>query len=186
MGTKVVLRDVQIAFPEVFTAKEFKGTLSYSCKFLLEKGSKNEQNIDAAIQAEASAKWGARAVQKLKQFSGIPTQDCLIDGDTRDTNGYAGHTVLTAKRSEKAGRPVVVNRNKAPLMPADGKIYSGAVCNGTVEIWMQDDDNAGKRCTLINLQFVRDGEAFGGAAPATDDGLDDLGFEEDLEDDDLA
>lgn len=182
MTTKVTLKNVRISFPDVFKPNEFKGKRSYRCKFLLEKGSENLKAISDAIKAEATEKWKAKAPQKLAQFKGSAQQNCLIDGDNSEVEGFAGHMILTANRAEKSGPPVVVDRYKKPLTESQGKIYSGCYCYGNVEIWAQDGENPGIRCTLINLQFYKDGESFGGAAPASADGLDDLSFEDDGED----
>jgi len=110
---------------------------------------------------------------------------CFTDGDSKDYNGYADNFALVATRSQDAGRPVVVDRSKHPIAASDGKIYSGCYVNGTVEIWAQDNSfGKGIRATLVNVQFVKDGESFGGVTSATDADLDDLGFDED--EDDLA
>jgi hypothetical protein len=70
------------------------------------------------------------------------------------------------------------------LSAEDGKIYSGAWVNGIVEIWAQSNSYGNAiRATLVTVQFVKDGDSFGGAAPASAEGLDDLGADFDDEDD---
>ncbi len=64
-----------------------------------------------------------------------------------------------------SARPVVCNRDRSPLTKADGKPYGGAYVNLKVDVWAQDN-NYGKRINakLLVVQFVADGEAFGGGA----------------------
>jgi hypothetical protein len=108
-----------------------------------------------------------------------------VDGNTKAYNGYVGNWAITATRNQDTGAPIVVGRGgiKDPLTAADGKIYSGCYVNGTIEVWAQDN-SFGKalRATLVNVQFVKNGESFGGAAPASAANLDELAFEEDEED----
>jgi hypothetical protein len=37
-----------------------------------------------------------------------------------------------------------------------------------VDLWCQPKPNAGIRCTIMTVQFVKDGDAFGGARPSED------------------
>jgi hypothetical protein len=181
MGTRVVIRNVPISFPEVFEAKTYKESTAYSCKFLLDKSSENYKNVAEAIKKEAVARWADKAAKKVEAMKSNPIQTCIIDGDSKEYNGYADRWVLTAKRKERDGAPAVVDRSKQPLAPNSGKIYSGAICNGVVDIYCQAGDNPGIRCALISLQFVKDGENFSGSSCVTVDDLDDLGFEEDTD-----
>lgn len=183
---KVVIRNARLSFPDLFEAVQYQnqGPFNYRCTYLVPLDSQSRKDSDAAIKQVADDKWGAKADGILKTIRAAG-KICFSDGDAKEYNGYAGNWALTATRGQDSGRPVVVDRAKNPLTAADGKIYSGCYVNGTVEIWAQDN-SFGKaiRATLVNVQFVKDGESFGGAAPANDSDLDDLGFEED--DDDLV
>ncbi len=183
---KVVVRDARLSFPDLFEAVQYQnqGPSNFRATFLVPADSKSKKEIDAAIKQVASDKWGAKADGILKTATAAG-KTCFQDGNTKEYNGYADNFALVATRGQDAGRPVVVDRKKAPLNASDGKIYSGCYVNGTVEIWAQDNSfGKGIRATLVNVQFVKAGESFGGAAPATDDDLDDLGYEEDTDDDD--
>lgn len=182
---KYIVRNARLSFPDLFEATQYQnqGPFTYRCTFLIPSDSPAKKEIDVVMKQVAADKWGAKADSILK--NAIATQKvCFLDGDSKEYNGYAGNYALVATRNADAGRPVVVDRAKNPLTASDGKIYSGCYVNGTVEIWAQDN-SFGKaiRATLVNVQFVKDGESFGGAAPATASDLDDLGFEEDEEDD---
>ncbi len=54
--------------------------------------------------------------------------------------------------------------DKTALTEADGRIYAGCYVNFNVDIWAQDGQYTGIRCSLNGVQFVKDGDAFGGAA----------------------
>jgi len=183
---KLVIRDARLSFPDLFEPVQYQnqGPFNYRATFLIPKASPMKKAVDAAIKQVAAEKWGAKADAILKAaIAGGKT--CFTDGDSKDYNGYADNFALVATRSQDAGRPVVVDRSKHPIAASDGKIYSGCYVNGTVEIWPQDNAfGRAIRATLVNVQFVKDGESFGGATIATDDDLDDLGFDED--EDDLA
>lgn len=177
---KYVIRNARLSFPDLFEAVQYQnqGPYNYRATFLIPADSAVKKEIDAVIKQVASEKWGAKADGILK--TAIATQKtCFLDGNLKDYNGYADNYSLVATRGADSGRPVVVDRAKNPIAASDGKIYSGCYVNGTVEIWAQDN-SFGKaiRATLVNVQFVKDGESFGGAAPANDNDLDDLGYEE--------
>lgn len=183
---KVIIRDARLAFPDVFEAVQYQGQgpFQYRSTFLIPAGDKQKTDMDAVIEQVAKDKWGAKAEAILKQIFAAGNKCCWVNGDSKAYNGYAGNWALTATRNQDDGRPLVVDRGKNPIAASDGKIYSGAYVNGIVEVWAQDN-SFGKaiRATLSTVQWVKDGESFGGAAPASADGLDDLGS--DYDDDDL-
>ena len=191
MATKITLKEIRLSFPEVFVPKQFKDNLSYSCSYLIPKGSELLKQVEASMLEAAELTWPGKGAKKLLSFTGN-NQRCLTDGDLKDSEISAGFMVLKANRSPKAGKPMVVDRAKNAdgswqhLSESDGKIYSGVYGNSTVEFWAQDGENPGIRCTLINVQFAKHAQAFGGGSPVSDEGLDDLGYDGDDEDDDLA
>jgi hypothetical protein len=181
--TQVVLRNVRLSFPDLFEAKQFQGQgpFSYRASFLMEPDSDNKKKLDAAIKEVAVAKWAAKADGLLAGILPNGQKCCLVDGNTKTYNGYAGNFALSSTRDQTAGKPKVVDRNKSvELTAADGKLYGGCYVNAVVDIWAQDNQ-FGKaiRATLVTVQFVKDGESFGGAVPASADALDDLDFEDD-------
>lgn len=177
MATQLLLKDVRCSFPVVFNAEPFDEDSEprYSCKFLLPKGSEVSKMVDAAIMAEAKAAWPDDWQEKLESFKGNPQKTCVINGDSKKTEGYAGNIVLSSYRKEDAGRPGVVDLKKSPITKADGKIYSGCHLNGSIEIWAQRKGKyIGIRATLLAVQFFRDGEAFSGGGTPNLDVFEDL------------
>jgi hypothetical protein len=170
---KVKLANVRLSFPDLFKAVQYQGEgpFNYRAQFLVEPGSANHKAIEAAIKEVAKAKWAAKADAILKSIAGNSQKYCYIDGDTKEYDGYAGMMALSTTRQQEKGRPLIIDQQKNPLTEADGKPYAGCYVNASVEFWAQDN-SFGKaiRCTLLGVQFAKDGDAFGGgAAPSADD-----------------
>lgn len=133
------------------------------------------QVIDQAIKQVAAERWKDKGAQILAANEGIPQKHCFIDGVKRSYEGYDGMWALSATRPQEKGRPSVLDQNKNPLTAVDGKPYAGCYVNASVEFWPQDNAH-GKavRCSLNGVQFLRDGDAFSGGAPASPDDFDAL------------
>ena len=86
----------------------------------------------------------------------------MRDGDEVEYDGYAGCFSLKASTKK---RPIVVNKDKTPLVEEDGKPYGGCYVNATVDFWVQNNAY-GKRVnsTLLAVQFFKDGEPFADGA----------------------
>jgi hypothetical protein len=102
------------------------------------------------------------------------------DGDLKDFNGAAGHMIVSATRALKDGPPKIVGRDgKTIITESSGLIYSGVYVNMSIDVWAQDNKfGKGIRAGLVAVQFVKHGEAFGGAAAATSDDFEDIGFDD--------
>jgi len=197
MSELVMLKNVRIAFANnVFTPKENPGGgAHYKVAAIIEPGSEHQKLLQAALKRAAQTKWAEKADgilrklaadRKLCYSSKSPTNE---EGDVY--NGFEGDAgVLNASRNttkaEKAGAPLVIGagvNGKAPITKADGKIYSGAYVNLSVDIWAQDNQH-GKRLNadFRGLQWVSDGEALGGdgAAPTSADEFEEMDRSEEL------
>lgn len=171
----IQLKNVRLSFPDLFVAKPIDDSPpAFGCNFLMPPDDVNVTIINGAMDEAAEAKWGAKGAGILAQLKKAD-KVCLHDGDAKDYDGYAGNLFLSARRREEDGRPLVIDRNKAPLVAADGRPYSGCYVMASVEIWGQDN-SFGKRinATLRAVQFYKDGDAFSGSKPATTDEFEDL------------
>lgn len=178
MGTNinqtVKLRNVRIAFANIFTARKVNesdpGEPSYSASFLMDKnteeGKANIEAVRAAMNLAYKQQWPENG-PKLK-----PNQVCLRDGDDETYAGFAGNMYVSARTRR---RPTVVNRDKSPITESDDLVYSGCVVNAILRIWPQDN-NFGKRlnCSLEAVQYVSPGERFGAKAVDVSSEFDDL------------
>ena len=182
---KVSVTSVRLGFPALFEPKAVAGSDEprYSAAFPIEPGSANAKACAAALIATAKEKWGAKAdgiLKELKAKGRVCYREDPLSKDGEVYDGFEGMHTLNA--SNKA-RPLVIDRMKQPLTAADGKPYGGCYVNASVEFWAQDNQY-GKRinASLKGVQFVKDGDAFGGGAPASPDDFDDLGVEETADD----
>jgi hypothetical protein len=183
MSTRVHLKNVRIAFPKLFKAEPFEagGEPRFTASFLIPKGSELEKAVEAAIVAEAQAKFGKTWEKSLMAIRPVPNKCAWQDGDLSKYESNEGHMILNAVRKEKDGRPLLLDRDKTPLTKDDGRIYAGCYVNASVDVWAQTGQYSGIRCSLNGVQFVKDGDAFGGAARVSDDEFEDLGVDEEAD-----
>ncbi len=178
---KVMLKNVRISFPDLFEAKSFDGKqeAKYGAQFLIEKEGESYDKIVKAMQEAAKEKWGKQWEKALASLNKAD-KTFLNDGDDKDYDGYADRYYVSAKSKT---RPTVIDSDKTPLDSSDGKPYSGCYVNAALEVWAQDNQ-WGKRvnCTLRGVQFVKDGDPFGGSSPAGVDEFDAFETEDDEED----
>ncbi len=179
---KVLIKDVRGAFLSLFEAKTVggEGDPRYSGAFVVEPGSTNAKALAAALVAVAKEKWAAKAEGVLKDLKGKGRVCYREEPLSKDGEVYEGFEGMHSLNASNKARPLVLDRDKTPLTAADGKPYSGSYMNVSLEIWAQDN-NFGKRinATLKGVQFVRDGDSFGGGAPASPDDFEDLAVGED-------
>lgn len=181
--------DVYLSYPHLFepyrpkrvdidpaTGKPKKG--KYGAKFCFHK--KNPQNVKDAKAIHAKIVEMSKTV--LKQS--LPADRyCLRDGAqlTEDMHEYY---VLSASDDVA---PTVVDRRRRPVTAEDDLFYAGCKVNATVRLWVQNNQDYGKRINsnLIGLQFVEHGERWGGRArPNVEDIFDDISDQ--FEDDEYA
>lgn len=182
MTSKVLLKDVRIAFcSSLFEPEQYqgKGVFRHSATFLIAPGSANDKAVQAAILAEATAKWPKAPQKQIDGMKGNANKFCYQSGDLKDYSGFEGMMSLASHRKQTDGAPGVFDRDKSPLGPNSGRPYGGCYVNAVVELYGQDGENSGMRCGLTSVQFFRDGDSFGGASKASSDDFEDLGVEED-------
>lgn len=187
---EVMLSNVRLSFPDLFEARSFeqgKGPLKYRASFLMEPNSANHKNILKAAQEVAKEEWKDKAPAILKAASEDSKLKLLVDGNSKEYDGYAGMIVVSATRDSTKGRPLVIDKDKSPLTQTDGRPYGGCYVNAKIDLWAQNN-KWGKciRASLLAVQFAKDGDAFGaGTATADPDEFEDLsdtGGGEDLSD----
>lgn len=177
----VMLKNVRLSFPHLFrpqASKDEGGTPKFNCSFLMDPatphGKANIAKLKAAIEFAQNEKWAG----KVK----VPgDKRCLRKGNDPETGEakYDGYDQMIFCSASNSVRPLVIDRNRAPLIEADGKPYGGCYVNAKVNIWAQDN-KFGKRinASLEAVQFYTDGERFG-AAPTDSDEFDEYGDDDD-------
>lgn len=180
---EVILKNVRLSFPALFEPKTIADSDSakYSAAFLFDKKSPNYKALQDAEAKVVKEKWGGKAEAIYK---GIVTagKQLVRDGDTKAE--YAGYEGNYFVNSSNAARPTVVDGQRAPLTSADGKPYGGCYVNAIIDVWAQDNQY-GKRvnASLMGVQFVKDGDAFGAGGVASADQFDIVEEDADAEDD---
>ena len=159
---KIKLQNVRLSFPSLFTTATFGGddTGKYEATFILDKV--EHASAIAQIKAESDR------IQKEDIKAKVAGDKlALKDGDETDRPELQGK--MTIKASTKK-RPLVINRDKTPLVESDNVVYSGCYVNGIISLWGQNNQ-WGKRvnASLDGVQFAKDGEAFGAAGTSVDE-----------------
>lgn len=174
----IKLQNVRLAFSQnLFKPgamnNDPKAEPAYSSTLLIPKNDPQVAMIREAIEKVAAEKWSAKASQILKGLI-AENKVCLRDGDNKEQyEGFAGCVYIQARNKQA---PMVLNRDKTPLQEKDGRPYAGCYVNASIDIWPQDN-SYGKRINakLRWVQYVKDGDAFTGSAPPSEDEVDDLG-----------
>lgn len=181
---KVVLKNVRVAFPSLFEPDSIDGgDERYGAKFIFEPKSPNTKLVRDAMNAVALEKWekkGAATLAALKKKDKL----CLKEEPYANKDGepYDGFDGAFWVSTSNEAMPSIKDRNNAQLTAKSGKPYAGCYVNIVVDIWAQDN-KFGQRINakLLGVQFVKDGDAFGGGARFSDDDFDDLGVDEEGE-----
>ena len=152
------------------------GKTMYSC--ILRVYDKAEwAKIEAGKRAACQKKFGVDADKKLKKINGNP--NCCLLREPDDDDSYK---FMKATRKPEDGCPKLIDRAKNGVPQSAGLFVSGAEVFALVSFWAYDNQSTGVGATVLGLQWVKEGEPFGGAPIASDDdfdALDDTGDEVD-------
>lgn len=175
---KVILSGVRLSFAKIWRAEQVngQGKPKFSASFIIDPKSANAKILREACIAVAKDKFGAKwetIFKELKKTDKV----CYREGPKTNQSGevYEGYAGMHFVNASSETRPAIRDRDKSQLTEEDGKPYSGCYVNAILDIWPQDNQ-FGKRvnATLKGLQFVKDGDAFSGGAPVTEEDFEDL------------
>lgn len=189
---KVKLPGARLSFARLFVPKSFREGQPerYEGTFLLDPSNKKHAKVIDDIIAQAEdvivKTYGKKVPAKLSFCFGYADGDDMkiagktVRSEIKEYDGYEGMFYISSSNRQ---RPPVVDRDRTPLVEADGRPYSGCYVNGSITLWGQDNEY-GKRinANLRAVQFVADGEAFGVKPVDADEEFDEI--EDDLDDDD--
>ncbi len=189
MSTKVMLKNVRLAFPSLFEAKAIgDGKPRFSAAFPILPNSENAKACEAAMVEAAKEKWKDKAPLILAELIKKDRVAFKKFALSKDGVVYEGFNDMYTVNAANKVRPLVLNNDKTPLTEADGKVYAGCYVYAQIEFYAQDnkDPGIGKRINgvLKGVQFYRDGDAFSGGTPASPDEFETL--EEGAQAEDLA
>lgn len=183
----VILKNVRLSYPDLWKAGKpmNEGDVpKFGGQFIFPEGSDAANTAKAALTAAAQETFGANwqaivgAMEKSKKCLRRGNDNLTKDGAIRD--GYADNLYVVARNKVQ---PLIIgprrdaSGNFPRLTEAGGKPYGGCYVNVKVDIKaMKAKEKIPNQiyASLLTVQFVSDGEAFG-AAPGTADGFDDCG-----------
>ena len=180
--TRFRIDNVRVDWPNLFKGEQFQGEGKFRCGATLIIDGVHPQlaQVNKAIEEAAKIKFKDKAPAALKAAR-AKDKICLRDGDlkTKAPEGYQGNWVLSAncqggETEAECAKPTVydANRNKV-TDPKDNPIYRGCYVNALVEFYGDSRFGEAINCTLVGIQFRKDGDAFG-SAPARADDFDDV------------
>lgn len=204
---EVILKRVRLSFPNLWKPGDPKtndkgeviaGKFGGHGIFL--RDSEPGKAALAAFNEVSKQKWGTNWQNVVKALSKdkkcIRIGDLMLDRSGAIRNGYAGHLYLVANNKAKPaiaahkfynGKPVLIGedglgyQNGSVIDPGFEiiKPYGGCYVNMKVDIYAMDKTGQGKsiNASLLAVQFVDHGEAFGGGGPGTADGFGEEEFE---------
>ena len=182
MAQEIIVKNVRIAFPDLWTPRAFQGEGAprYGAKFPIEQGSDNDKLIGNALVREAQAKWKDQAKTVLEDLLARDrtcyVRRTILTKEGKPVNGFDDMFALSASADASKGqKPLVVDRKLQPLSAESGVIYGGCRVDAKLSIWAQDN-KFGRRlnCQLLVVQFRADDDAFGAGAPPNVNGMDAL------------
>lgn len=158
---KCITPEFRVSFPAVIKAKAFEDQeAKFSVTMLFPKKVSLKLLKDAHDNAR-NEKWGT---DPKKWPKGLRSP--FRDGDEKeDTTGYAGHIFVKASSKNQPG---LVNQSLQPILN-ERDFYAGCYARAEIIAFAYDTKgNKGVSFALMNIQKLRDGEAFSGHKAAED------------------
>ena len=185
MSDALYLSNVRLSFPKLIEATAAQGQPNSPKKFgadlIMPPNHPDFARVMEAIGKLASDKWKEQAPQVLQMIQNDRRLRCWGNGSEKikkltmkPYEGYQDMVYFTTSMNEdrppvmvrsEDGKPVD-NANTMERTALARKLYGGCYVNAMVSLWIQDNQyGRGIRMNLNAVQFLRDGEAFGDAAP---------------------
>lgn len=170
-ATEIVLKDVRISYPVLFTPKapEEGKEPKYSCQVLIAPGHPQLAELNAAMKAAIIDKFKTQPPSKDRAQNGNPLHK-MEESQDPDTGEFpagmqAGGFFVRASNKYK---PAVVNR-AAKIVTDESFVYPGCVCNISLTAYAWSYKGKwGVSFSLEGVQFVQDGERLDGRKPQMD------------------
>lgn len=178
MNQIVKLANVRMTLDRIYVAEGYQGSTenrSFTGKFQIEKDSTNDKLIREAIQAVADEAFKKQAPNVLKRIEGNNMKYPYLDGENTKYESDDGYMILTAKRREDKGQPMIQDKDGCRLKDKDStQLKAGDYVYLSVEIYATTGTNEAIRCELRAVRFCKEGAAIGGGVSVTEDEFSDL------------
>lgn len=156
----------RVSFPHVFKPQTTpSGEQRFSVVMLFPKDAEADlKALKALAKTAAFEKWGKDSIESKKVKPQWPWRDGEEKAEQYD--GYEGMIFMTASSKNK---PKVVDKNVEPIID-ESEFYPGCFAKAAVNAYAWEwKGKKGVSFGLINLQKVKDGEAFGFSSKPEDD-----------------
>lgn len=170
MSKKLILKNVRFSYVRVFEAAPIMdgNTNYYSVSVLIPKSDTKQVNEIKKALKELADEFLANN-PKLKGVLPEGWRNPLTDGDKKGDEGYADMWVLNAKRQEKNGAPIVIDKYKQPITVKED-MYSGAWGTASLGLftYFKSATSCGVGVGLNGIQKVIDDDRLDGGASVND------------------
>ena len=170
---KVMTAEARASHPHVFKPSRIKPSapLAYSIELLFDKATTDLKHLQKPCIEAMKQKWGDD-----KEEWPSPRRMPYRDGDKpygkkkEVKKEHKGMWVVRASSSAEYQPPHVVGKNPKVALENESQFYPGCYCRAALKAHAYDsfggDSLPGVTFILDGVQFVRDGQAFGGKKPA--------------------
>lgn len=170
MSKKLILKNVRFSYVRVFEATPIMdgNTNYYSVSILIPKSDTKQVNeIKKALKELADEFLASNP--KLKGVLPEGWRNPLTDGDKKGDAGYENMWVLNAKRQEKNGKPIVIDKHKQPITVKED-MYSGSWGTASLGLftYFKSATSCGVGVGLNGIQKVTDDDRLDGGASVND------------------
>ncbi len=190
---RMLTGEFRASHPHVFKPTSVKpgGDLNYSIEMLFDKTITKLSDFQARVKAAIIAKWGEDQTAWPKPLS-LPYRDGDKPyGKKKELKPeHKGMWVVRASSKAEYSKPYVVGLDPDVALESENQFYPGCYARAALKAHAYTfADKDGVKFVLDGVQFLRDGEAFGGKKPANqlfskvegDAGSDDFGGDADAE-----
>lgn len=183
---KLVLHNVRLSFPKIWTPEPFPGSLDkteyFSAAFIVPPTHKQFDEINKVIDVVGSAKFGIK--WPVVKAAATPLGKlCFRDGATKpETEGYEGNWFVSARSKVKPNVYGLGGKAAGVILESSGKPYGGCYVSAVLSVFAYQNQAKGVAAELGDIQFTGEGDAFagGGGARAGDDDFGSLDTSGDL------
>lgn len=176
------ITNARLSFPSLFNPQDYQGDGNFKFKatLLIPRGDPQAAVIKKALIEALREKVGARAEKVFNDIYPNPMRCCFQDGDYRSANAdkpstYEAYAGMFALSANNKARPSIFDQDgRTPLVEQDGKPYAGCYVNAFVDVYAYNNGGWGVSAGLGGVQFLRDGDSFGGTARVAAGMFDDM------------
>lgn len=160
---RIKMANVRLSYPSLFKTEKFgdQDTGKYAATFILDK----KEHAETIKQIQLGINQLLKDNLKIKSLQ--PDRICLRDGDDTEKEENKGKWTIKASTKRK---PLVIDRDKAPVSEEDNLFYAGCYVNAIITLWPQDN-KYGKRvnASLEGIQYYGPGEPLGSSGLDVDE-----------------